>query len=310
MNIILNKDGTYEIIKNEAKIERSIKNAKYIIIDISTALKGPVCTLIKPKYLSSEKVDCQIDLLLIYAATDCPASDTSTFHYSLPLDSINHRYNIYPLMKQMIDFNYYKCEFDIVDTEITIDNISVLFDGKVAIEINEDIMDEYIDKTFKQLKLITSVLELEDENHIILKNNKWYASSEIPTHFDYILYNIKGNESLYLLTEKQFNRFCLIDSVSIKMYRCYDDITYHKSTTDVFEDEDNYITTTGISNILTSCLYFPQYIELEKNIYNSKMALTISIETPIKIYNLKITEKEFNNNPIELFNIINKLLQL
>lgn len=309
MNIILKDNETYEIIKNESKIKNKLEDAKYVVVDISTPLKGPVHTIVKPKHLSDEKMDCNVDLLVLYAAVDCPASDTSSFHYPLPVDNLSHRYNIYPLISQMIDFNYYKSMFDIVDTEITIENITITFSEGTTVEINEDMLDEYVEKIFKKLKLITSVKDLELE-HIILKGNKWYKSTSIPKQFDYILYNIKGNESMYLLSEKQFNRLCLIDELSIKMYGRYEYYLDFNTNDDKFEEEDNYINAVGINDILSSCLYFPQYIELEKSIYQSRMALKISLETFVKTFNLVITEKEFNENPIQLFNIINKLLQL
>lgn len=309
MNIILNNDGSYELIKKGSKIDNRMDNAKYVVVDISTPLKGPIHTIIKPKYFSNEKLDCKVDLLVLYAAVDCPASDTSTFHYSLLLDNLNHRYNIYPLIQQMIDFNFYKSEFAIIDTEITIINITITFDNNTIIEINEDTMDENLQEIFKKLKLLTSVSKL-DNNHIILKNNKWYASDVIPLHFDYIIYNIKESESMYLLTEKQFNRLCIIDELSITMYGRYGYYLDFNKTTDIFDAEDNYINAHGIANILRSCLYFPQYIELEKFIYHSKMVLKILVDTFIKTYNLVVTDEEFDNNPIQLFNIVNKLLQL
>ncbi len=308
---MLLKDGSYTIFKKESElIKRCSKDeVRYIILDISTPLKGPVHTLVKPKHLSTNEVECHVDLYILYAAEDCPSSDASTFNYMLSADNVNSRYNIYPLIKQMIDFNYYKNNMDLIDSEITIENISISLEDK-NIEINEEVSDKYIDKSFKDSRLITSVYNSVGESHVILKNGKWYATISIPMEFDFILFNMKSSESMYLLSYKEYLTFNSIISVTIKIFgKCeddYDTLQYGE----LYETEDNYIQASDIYSILETCLYFPQYVELERMICNSRMALVIELESITRSCKLLITEKEYDVNTIKIFDIFNKLLYL
>lgn len=311
MNIGLLKDGTYTLYKKIDKVMDDLSELKYMIFDISTSLKGPVHTLVKPKYISNEKLDCSVDITVLYASFDCPSSDTTTIQYNLPIDKISNRYNIYPLIKQMWDFNYYKDYMDIVDTALTIVNISLKI-GNNIIEINEDISENEIEKIFKSYKIITNVISLK-EKHIILYKNKWFLSKTIPNKFDFILYNLKTNESLYLLSYNQYKRFEDIYSFSIQMFdrwhvEDYDNITYGENYD--YIDPDNYIDSDNLTSILESCLYFPQYIELEKYIYHNKMGVVLNIETSVKNFSLLVSEKEFVEYPIKVFDIINKIIQM
>lgn len=311
MNICLYKDRTYKIIKKDKDISRKLKDTKYIIVDIATFMKGPTHTLVKPKFYNETNDKVTLNLSVSYRSPDCPGNDISNFEYSLNADSLNTRYNIYPLMNQMMVFNDFKYEMDVIDTEINIDTIEIYFDNnKTTISVNEDLEDNDISNIFKKLKMITSVISLGGD-HIILKNGKWEETTSIPKLFDYILYNTVDSESLYLLDMMQYEILTSITKCTISMYRNFDYELFFDENDMTNPDEDNYLCSQNISQLLDICLYFPQYLELEKLIYDNAMRINIEIETKYKTYELNISEKEYRKEyQLSLFDIINKILSL
>lgn len=310
MNICLFKDKSYKIVKNAKIINKYLNDIKYIVLDISTFMKGPTHTIVKPKYYNDGEKDVVVKMNVSYSFPDCPGDDITTFKYTLKIDSPNSRYNVYPLMNQMMAFNGFKYDSNIIDSEINIDFIELCFnDLNEEIVIDEDTEEEDISKIFKELKMLTNESTLK-KKHIILDKGEWFNTNHIPKKFDYILYNISGIETLYLLSYKEFMILKNINMCTIKMFRKY---RYENSLNYADEevDEDNSLDSTNVNEILEMCLYFPQYIELEKIIYSNTMHLEIELETDYRKYRVYISEKEYRDNyQLSLFDIINKIISM
>lgn len=306
--ICLNHDGTYKKINKVEKILKHKNEIVWYLIDISTKLKGPVYTI--SKTLSLDKINMiKILLTIVYNVEDCPYSDASTLHYTINIDTIEKFYSIYPLINQMMTYNMYRENFYLVSKDIIISNIEIEADNTI-IEIDENDEDYMITKAFKRLNMTTSVYKLMGVKFIILDNkNHWYISKDIPDDFYKIGLHVIGTESLYLLSRKQFIRLSSIKSMTINIgydiendCKVYDDESYIL--------EDNTIDCNSIEAILSTCMFFPQMMSLERAVYDVSSEITIDIDLYNgNNYHLSITEKEARN-PIFLFDIINKIIQI
>jgi hypothetical protein len=321
MNISLLNDGKFKILKNKYHIYNLIYDTKYLVMDISTALKGKTCTLIdvSKKPINIFKKD-MFDLLgveieLEYGAVDTPMDSEPPIKSIILFNSIEKIFSVYPLVKQMFGLNYFK-EVRLSTDYILLFIRSILVKSKVSdIKFNCDDLDGKVGKYFKKLNIKTDVDNtLDPDQHIILKEGMWHISKDIPNKFDYILYHIIDIETLYILTEKQYNRFLSIKYLNVYLYdnSKYDEIEdYFGINDECLEDNMIYdMSCSDINSILETCVYLPQLIELERFIFNKNFHVVIELQTKYMTYKLDITEEETRKNGICLFKIINKLLQM
>lgn len=321
MNIGLLEDNSVKFYKNDKKMIKDIPNIKYVLLDISTALKGPIYTLIRAKDIpiTQEELDlCKVKLNVTYVDSDAPFENSGSLVSEIPIKNISNRFSIYPLLEEFYYFNFIKESFLYIDNFINVYGVSVFIkENEIEID-NEETEEDEIYKIFKDLKLKTFLQEITDGKCIIISDKKWYfvKNKNIPKVFDYIIYNT-GRESAYLLSYKEYLRLKSIENIEIKMrfnfnqedeYMeiIYDDENY----TGLLLDCDNKISIKDIDDILDSLfLFFPQAIQLERIIYGIGISLEIEIETKFKNYKLSITEKEVGDG-LCLFKIINKLLTM
>lgn len=313
MHIGLMKDNSYKIFEKDKEIKKDNQNLKYLIVDISTKLKGPLHTLVKGNKLNLDNLEDMIMEMEVYYDTasfdDYPSSNYHSFPQKYVLDSIGRKYNLNPLILQYVNFNEYHDNF-LVANYITIGNI--LLDNKI---INGDSDDMNFSRTLENLNLMTHVKSLKG-NHIILANNVWHIDKKIPKKFDYILYNLEEIESLYLLSYKQYKRFCKVDQSNIELYYLWNDteefeslIMNNKASSEGLEP-DNYKILNGIKELLESFIYFPQFSILERAVNNTEVVLKIYITKGKDIIRLTISKEEFSTIPISLFSIYNTLLKI
>lgn len=303
---ILNADGA--ICKNKDKKDID----KKFLIDISTKMKGPVYTIsdnLPTDTLSSFK----IGLELIYSVEDCPYSDITNIHYQIEINSIEKFFSIYPLIQQMIVYNFYCDNFDIISKRISITRIEIE-STKLGIIIEEYDDDTVIKKAFARIGMVTIVHKIMLNKFLILtKDNRWYISKEIPSSFHRIGIPIIGTESLYLLSKKQYKRLLKIVELDITMGYNEEETGEIDYSTDYYDFsilEMNHIVCHKLESILETCLFFPQMISMEKAVYGKVSEINISVILDSDAsYTIHINEKEAERS-IDLFNILNKLVEL
>lgn len=312
MYIALNNDGTYKVYKKLDKLYKHLSYIKYIILEISTDLKGEIYTIIDAMNINVEYGDIEVKLDVEYESVDCPCNDTSSFYSLINIDNIERYYSIYPLIKQMLIYNYFMDNFMYDGPNINIVGIS-LYSDKFNITLDSyNMSDGKITKIFKKLRMDTCVSKITKyTKFLILKNGEWYVSESIPKHFDYVGIEMIGTESMYLLTEKQYKLLSSIVSLTIQMRdeTIYDDGYFEDLVDSRDGNELLYFTTNKLAVILQSCLFFPQMLLLEHKVYNSTVSLEITVETKDVNYELTISEKEAKYG-ICLFDILNKLLTI
>lgn len=311
MYIALNKDGTYRQYKNIEKIYKDSHDVKYIIIENSTDLKGELYTIIDALNIKIERGDINVEIDVSYDCADCPCSDETSFKSNINIDNIERYYSIYPLLKQMMVYNYFIDDFMYEGPVININTVRLISDNFKVI-IDNKTSDEDINKIFKKLNMDTCVSKVTRHTRfLILKDNMWFVSRDVPKHFDYIGVEVIGAESMYILSEEYYRLFdsILTLSISMKDKSIYANGYYSDLLADRGGNEFLTVEFTTLSGILQLCVYFPQMLLLDRQIYNNSISLEINVETKMINYNLVITEKEVRGG-ICLFDILKKLLKM
>lgn len=305
MIFILNDNYTIQKVSNITK--KNTKNMKYLLIDISTKRKGPLFTLAKDTNLSFNKnkwIDIVMDIS--YAGIDIPCDDCTMITTSFSTNTIERYYSIFPLIKQMLAFNTFRESNSNIDNQLFIETIQFQY-GKESICINEYYSDQAIDKIFRKLKMRTIVNEiLKDDEILLIYDNHWKISAlteEFDTsHLNKIGIPIPYTESLYLLSYSDFIYFSCINSVSIEIgYPGTDD------------DESEYciLNSNSLREILELCIFIPQMVLLEQQIYGSYIRLIVNVETEYGKRSLLIDEKEtVIAKNMCIFKLIKKLLKM
>ena len=286
---------------------------KKFLIDISTKMKGPVYTIsnsLPTDTLSSFKIGLELN----YSVEDCPYSDITNISYQIEINSIEKIFSIYPLIQQMISYNFYCDNFDIITKRIAITAINIE-SSKLDMTIEEYDDDRVIKKAFNRIGLVTDVAGFMYNRFLVLtKDNHWYFTKEIPKSFHRIGIPIIGTESLYLLNKKQYRRLSSIVELNITLGYNGEEACSISYSTDYYDFsilETNYLECRTLESILETCLFFPQMISMEKVVYDkvSEIEINIVLDSGAS-YTIHIDEKEAEEHSIELFNILNKLIEL
>lgn len=307
MNFRFYDNGTYKENLNK-------KDASFYLIDISTDRKGSLYTITDNINTNIKYKDISVSLDISYSSMDCPLDDSTIVTSQFAIDSIEKHYSIYPLIKQIFQFNTF-CEIWSlsIDSCLSIANITIHFNNN-KISIDESDSEKSIKKAFSLLSMSTNVSDILSENEvIIMKKGTWTIetvySDEYPKFhkFDYIVIPLEGTESVYVLTYKEYNLFRQNYKVQVNMlYRTDDDSA-------IYSDDycANWVELDRLIDVLYGCLFTPQLILLEQKIYDIPMYLEIIVSTQYRDMKISISENEIaipRNTCI--FYILKRLLEL
>lgn len=319
MNYVLNTDETIQKFVSSQKNE----SVPYLyLIDISTDRKGPVYTLTENIDYPYQSEDVEILMNTSYSSIDAPWEDCTILQSSFHMDTIERRMNIYPLIKQLIAFNTYRTANLWIDNQIFIGDIQIKI-GNLITSFDEYTSDKEIEKTFRKLHMQTCVDHyLDNETVLIIKHNKYQFISihDIPKKFDKIGIPLKNTETLYLLSYKEYKLFQNIQDLEfLIMYPEYDsndcidfdwDCTAFNSG--ISRSSTNSIEIISLKDFLESCLFLPQMILMEKNIYPTPVEIYLCIHTKSnRVIELTINDEESDEGRnVCFFKIIKKLLKM
>lgn len=311
---ILYLDHTYKAKKDLRKT--NLNNKEMFLVCIETSLKGPIYTIVDEISREFESKDISLKIDLSYQDDDIPFSEETAMHSRFSIDTINNLYNMYPLIKQMLNFNtFIEANSCYVGSMLFISEIDIEY-GKTEIHIDEFVDTKDVYKTFKHVNMLTNTKKHAKfpSKCIVLKDDMWnYIDlSLLPLHFDYIFIPINGTETLYRLSYDEFMLFGNISDITIELRR------YSEDSDDEVFDEDIIIfgnryefDVDNIYSLLEACLFIPQMILLEYNIWQSPFELSLGAKVYGKEYTLKISSKDVNNRPsASLFYLFKRLLEI
>lgn len=311
MHFLLNKDGSYR------KVDKivSLEGIKYIAVDISTAIKGPVYTMVKASKFKFNRDVVSIDISLEYASQDMPTSEEATINNTINIESVSEYYSIHPLIKQMYDFNDFSAEVGYIENCIIIDKIHYNIEGKDNNIYSDDAYDE-VNTHFLSSVFNTQTDEIFDSKVLVLtKDKQWKFCplDEIPKSLKYVGISIPGISTFYMLTKKQYYKLLYILNLKV----IFDDRPFYPKLmemdtlvgADEYDCESDFcdVSARTLSNILRICLHTPQLLLLQKTVYDKTVALILRVEQYGCDIKLTITDKETFEG-ICLFKILIKLL--
>lgn len=318
MNIGLFKNGKFKFYKKEKDLLRDSGDMKYILVDNSTELKGSIYSIVKAEEIISKDDIVSVEIHFFYTDLDSPVHDTKILSNTIEIKSIDNRYSIEPLINLIHQIDLFKDEL-YYGPCIDIDVVLLHFKDGTTLDITGT-TESKLNKRFRKYNMLTyadSVLDVWDQHHrkhIIFKNDEWYISEEIPNKFDYIGLSLYGSKVIYFMSYKKFKRFSTIKymRVGIKDTAFLEvPIDATDADSDYYDNEEtNFFSCKNFIDALSACLYYPQFMLIEKFIYNSIHQLTIDVYLINGFkYSLSITADETKYG-ICLFNILNKLLKI
>lgn len=334
MNIGLLKNGKFKFYKKEKDLLRDSIDMKYILVDNSTELKGPIYSIVKAEEIISKDDIVSVEIHFFYTDLDSPIHDTKILSNTIEIKSIDNRYSIEPLINLIHQIDLFKDEL-YYGPCIDIDVVLLHFKDGTTLDITGT-SESKLNKRFRKYNMLTyadSVLDIWDQHHrkhIIFKNDEWYISDEIPNKFDYIGLSLYGSKVIYFMSYKKFKRLSTIkymrvgikdtaflevpiETPEIILGDINSDITIDATgaDSDYYDNEEtNFFSCKNFIDALSACLYYPQFMLIEKFIYNSVHQLTIDVDLINGFkYSLSITADETKYG-ICLFDILNKLLKI
>lgn len=314
MNLCFYKDGTFskEKINNKKELE-------FKCIDISTQRKGPIVTFTKKSNFKGGKA-IQMEINMNYGAIDIPFDAETNFNSILEIDTPNHAYNVYPLIKQLISCNSFIDNQSLsTDSKIYIDKIH-LISNKDDYTITEDTSDKTIDMIFNHIGIKTCMNEIiKPDFCIITSSNGCWKNIEFEnicmynnTNLDTIFIPLSDMETAYKCNYKLYLRLKKIKYVSVKISYIPKStdfgINYLNSSDGLYENE--YMAS-GINEILQLCLFVPQIIYIEQSLYKMDATIKLNVIENNRNIELIITEKEskFDINT-GFFNLIKRIITI
>ena len=312
-------NNKYKIYDSVNKLKKDIHKIRYIIVDNSTSLKGPVYTLIDVKDVSfDDPVSITIKLTLSYAEIDQPCTNECVIPVTILSTKFEKKYSMYPLLKQILLFNRYEEEFLYNDNCLDIiGDIEISLNDREIYHINSESenTEKELKKICSKLRINTNVFDVLEDKHIVLKDNTWefVKPDNIPFKFDYLFYNLIDTETMYMfsdyMTFYKFNKIeyfniSLLDKTDYDIIEEYSDYSMDDIST------DNRIVCEDLYSLLLTCIYLNQIIDLEFVIYSKLHELIITLKHDTVDYKLIITEKDISKSNICLFDIIDRLLKI
>lgn len=277
-------NGTYKKIDT---IRDNSYDIKFYAIDISTERKGPVFTLVYNPYMNFKESKLSITLDIQYAPVDLPFDENITISSTIDVDNMEKFYNVYPLVKQMFEFNTFREMNNLyIDSNLNIDQIKIK-SPTLNIILDSDCSYKKIKRTFKYLNMLTNTDKIFGEYPIIAlyKDNTWEHVKDcyyIKKKCKYVLVNIPFTESCYMIKYSDYKRMITYNQLTINTY--YENVNYENTE---LEDYFSTINFYNFDEILQACIFVPQIILMEQHIYD--MTFNMDIMLCNKNTNIRLT---------------------
>lgn len=311
----------YVFYSNKCKKIKNVslqKDALFYLVDISTERKGPVYTIVNNLHEQDKEQFYRAEIDISYSNQDVPFIEDTKLSSFIKINSFNNYYSLCPLVHQMIKFNnFIDVEGMTLDNYIWIEFIRLFKNNGDKIYIDTSLVDDKdINKSFEHLKMNTSVHKYlcTDTFLIIFKNDEWKIVTEnqlnklIEKDFniiDKIVFNVSGTETCYLLSLKEY----LLFSQKIKICLTFKTNMSADDESEVYYDE---IYMNDINDILNACLFAPQLLLLEQQIYDECIDFSLDVKYPNRnTMTLNVSHNEIMSTKNTcIFDILKRLLEI
>ena len=309
----------YKLIKDKKTLLQKRESFKYLVLDCSSTLKGPVYSIVRTEKMSSPKEKMTIEMVLGYGTL----SDYYTYEdqetlisYEINKDSLLELYSIISNMYLYSTYNYcmieefkYTCILSLKISYVE-DCVKKVYTYTYNDDDDVDIFHDFIKEV--GYELYTSEL-FGYKNNLYLYESGLYEFSECASYDDikYIGFHLRQSQSFCLLKYATYLRFCLLDSIeySVRSYRRKDLYTFG-------DNSDDYITIDQCFELVLSFEFIvilsqhhliskKEYTEIDENyIIRTEICTSDGYE-----YNVDSSSKELERYGYCLFKIIDNLLK-
>jgi len=272
--ILLNKDGTFKVSNNIDKLQNK-SNVEYVMFDNSTALKKDVFSIVKYNKIDFSSKKIYLDYDLQFCDVDMIFTDYDRLKTHLKITKLDQKYNIYPLICQLMTFTAFG--YECLDTlfHSYLENVDIRI-GDNIYSFDCDTDDIEINKLFNILKLRTHMSKIFDHDEVIIFDKKEWSKvrkREIPNKFDQIGLPIDGCENIIVMPRYDYKLLKKVDKINIS-------IDFFDNERNMQEDDISfsyYLSISHFNGLLQLFIFVPQLIEVCKAVYKRRVTVTMQI---------------------------------
>ena len=315
MYIGLEESGKYVMYTREKDMILDRQKYKYLVMDISTGIKGPLHTIVKSKDIHSlpDSIDTEITIDLDRKDSPIDHVGVSKNHY--PVKSYSTLYAIIANIYQYDKYNAFiaeeSYEMGIGDT-ITIGDIKIRYnissEESIYFHYYYDVSCDFYERFIKQLNLrLYTTKVFGDCSYIEFdKNGYWYTTDKISNNTKYVGMYIHGTKSFYILSKKLFERIEMVDGGELSLGHVeYDNL----GNADLVQ-LCTFAIMGGRDFILPYLLFIPQYVLLYGYYLNGGLYGLLNVTSNGKDYEIECTDYEMSKYGFSLFKIIKSVTKI
>lgn len=316
MYIGLNENGTYKVFQREGDMIENRSGYKYLIMDISTGIKGPLHTIVKSKDIHSlpESIDTEITIDIDRMDSPIDHVGSSKNHY--PIRSYSTLYAIIANIYQYDRYNSFiseeSYEMGIGDT-IMIGDIklkyNISYEESIQFHYYYDVSCDFYEQFIRRMNLqLCTTKVFGDAEYIEFdKNGSWYSTDKISDEAKYVGVYIDGTKSFYIISKKLFDRIDNVENGELSLgYTEYDDL----GSPDLVQ-LCTFAIMGGRDFIFPYLLFIPQYVLLYSHYLNGGLygLLNILLDDG-REYTVECTDYEMTKYGFSLFKIIKSVTKI
>lgn len=316
MYIGMNDNGRYDVFKTETQMMEKRSQYKYLVMDISTGIKGPLHTIVRTRDIRTLPESIDVELTIDIDRKDTPIAHVGNSSNHFPILSYSTLYAIIANIYQYDSYNAFiaeeSYEMDIGDTlmigDVTI-HYNVNSDESLRFHYYYDVECDFYERFIKSLKLELVTTKIFGDNQYIEfdKNGYWFGTEKISDDAKYVGIYIYGTKSFYIVTKKIFDRLDKVVCAELSLgHTNYDRL----GNTDI-EQLCTFAIMGGRDYILPYLLFIPQYVLLYANYLNGGLygVLSITIDSGQELQ-IECSDYELSKYGFSLFKIIKSVTKL
>lgn len=316
MYIGLVEDGRYEIFAREKDMIEKRSSFKYLVMDISTGIKGPLHTIVRSKDIHSLPESVDVELSIDIDRKDSPINQVGSSKNHYPINSYSMLYAIIANIYQYDCYNAFIAE---EAYEMDIGDVLMIGDIRIKYNINHDeslhfhyyydVECDFYDQFIKSLNLqLYTSKAFEDDEYIEFdKNGMWFTTDKISNNAKYVGVYIAGTKSFYIISKKLFDRLDSVENAELSLgYTEYDNLGNAELC-----QLATFAIMGGRDLILPYLLFIPQYVLLYSYYLNGGMYGVLNILTDSgKEFVIECTDYELSKYGFSLFKIIKSVTKI
>lgn len=316
MYIGLRDNGTYKVFQREDDMIENRSEFKYLVMDISTGIKGPLHTIVRSKDIHNLPDSIDTEITIDIDRKDSPIDHVGNSKNHYPIKSYSTLYAIIANIYQYDRYNSFiaeeSYEMGIGDTIMIGDikiSYNISYDESIRFHYYYDVSCDFYEQFIKRLnlQLFTTKVFGDDAYIEFDKHGHWYTTDKVSDNTKCVGVYIDGTKSFYIISKKFFDRIDMVDGGELSLgYTEYDNL----GNPDLMQ-LCTFAIMGGRDFILPYLLFIPQYVLLYDYYLNGGLygLLNISLENGQE-FTVECTDYEMSKYGFSLFKIIKSVTKI